>query len=201
MCGKNGREQLARSQSAGRVARMEGNSWRGVSRLDVWQEWKGTAGEEAVGWTCGKNGREKLARSQSAGRVARMEGNSWRGVSRLDVWQEWKGTAGEKSVGWTCGKNGRKQVMKRADTLRVEGRRRRGRPRLILDDCTETDLVGVGGKWERSGWEVENKSEGLELIGVTINYIYVMCKVINALKQFRRVSKKEKTRTEVSTED
>ena len=41
-------------------------------------------------------------------------------------------SAGEESVGWTCGKNGRKQVMKRADALRVEGRRR-GRPRL--DDC------------------------------------------------------------------
>ena len=37
--------------------------------------------------------------------------------------------------------------MKRADTLRVEGRRRRGRPRLRLDDCIETDLAGVGGEW------------------------------------------------------
>ena len=75
MCGKNGRKQLARSQSAGRVGRMEGNSWRGVSGLDVWKEWKGTVGEESVGWTFGKNGREQLARSQWAGRVARMEGN------------------------------------------------------------------------------------------------------------------------------
>ena len=52
-------------------------------------------------------------------------------------------SAGEESVGWTCGKNGRKQVMNRADALRVEGRRRRGRPRLILDDYVETDLAGV----------------------------------------------------------
>ena len=46
-------------------------------------------------------------------------------------------------MGWTCGKNGRKHVMNRTDALRVEGRRRRGRPRLILDDYVETDLAGV----------------------------------------------------------
>ena len=88
MCGKNGREQLARSQWAGRVERIEGNSWRGVSGLDVWKEYKETAGEESVGWMCGKNRRKQLARSQWAGRVERIEGNSWRGVSGLDVWKE-----------------------------------------------------------------------------------------------------------------
>ena len=39
-------------------------------------------------------------------------------------------------MGWTCGKNGREQVMKRADAFRVEGRKRRGKLRLRLDDCT-----------------------------------------------------------------
>ena len=55
--------------------------------------------------------------------------------------------AGEKParVGWTCGKNGRGWRMRRADTLRVEGRRRRGRPRLRWEDCVKR----FGGSGER----------------------------------------------------
>ena len=41
------------------------------------------------------------------------------------------------------------RMMKRADVLRVEGRRRRGR--LRREDYVKRDLAGVG---------VENKSEG-----------------------------------------
>ena len=43
------------------------------------------------------------------------------------------------------------RLTKRVDALRVEGRRRRGKPRLRWEDCVKRDLVGVGG---------ENKSEG-----------------------------------------
>ena len=50
-------------------------------------------------------------------------------------------------MGWTCGKNGRGRLTKRADGLRVESRRRRGRPRLRWEDCVKIDLAGVGGEW------------------------------------------------------
>ena len=39
------------------------------------------------------------------------------------------------------------RLTKRADALRGEGRRRRGRPRLGWEDCAKKDLAGVGGKW------------------------------------------------------
>ena len=51
-------------------------------------------------------------------------------------------------MGWTCGKHGRERLTKRVDALRVEGRRRRGRPRLTWEDCMKRDSVGVGGKNE-----------------------------------------------------
>ena len=47
-------------------------------------------------------------------------------------------------MGWTRGTNGREWLMKRADALRVEIRRRRGRLRLRWEDCTKRDLAGVG---------------------------------------------------------
>ena len=43
------------------------------------------------------------------------------------------------------------RLAKRVDVLRVEGRRRRGRPRLRWEDCVKRDLMGVG---------VENEGEG-----------------------------------------
>ena len=41
------------------------------------------------------------------------------------------------------------RLMKRADALRVEGRRK-GRPQLSWEDCVKKDLVGAGGdQWRR----------------------------------------------------
>ena len=59
----------------------------------------------------------------------------------------------------TRGKNGRVRLTKRADALRVEGRRRRGRPRLRWKDCIKRYFAGVGevgGEWRmraRDRWE------------------------------------------------
>ena len=33
-------------------------------------------------------------------------------------------------MGWSCGKNGRRKIDKRSDAQKVEGKRRRGRPRM-----------------------------------------------------------------------
>ena len=37
-------------------------------------------------------------------------------------------------------------LIKRADVLREEGRRRRRRPRRRWEDCVKRDLAGVGGE-------------------------------------------------------
>ena len=42
------------------------------------------------------------------------------------------------------------RLTRRTDVLRVEGRRRRGRSRLRLEDCVKRYLVGVGGEWRMS---------------------------------------------------
>ena len=41
------------------------------------------------------------------------------------------------------------RLTKRADALGVEGRRRRGRPRLRWEDCVKRGVVGVGGEWRK----------------------------------------------------
>ena len=62
-------------------------------------------------------------------------------------------------MGWTRGTHGRERLTKRADALRVEGRRRTGRRRLRWEDCVKRYLSGVGGEGrgerERGIWGVE----------------------------------------------
>ena len=48
---------------------------------------------------------------------------------------------------WTRVKNGRGRLKKRADALRVEGRRRRGRLRMRWEDCVKRYLAGMGEEW------------------------------------------------------
>ena len=54
-------------------------------------------------------------------------------------------------------------LMKRADVLRVEGRRERGRRKLRWEDCVKRDLAGIGGAWRRGrgegGWWRWQKDE------------------------------------------
>ena len=48
------------------------------------------------------------------------------------------------------------QLTKRADAVRVKGRRRIGRPGQRWENCVKRDLAGVGGEWRiwpRDGWE------------------------------------------------
>ena len=47
-------------------------------------------------------------------------------------------------MGWTRMEGVR--LTKRADVLRMEGRRRRGRPRLRWEDRMKSDMAGVGGE-------------------------------------------------------
>ena len=50
-------------------------------------------------------------------------------------------------MGWLRGKKGREWLTKRADVLRVEGRRRR--PRRQWEDCVKRGLAGMGGEGRR----------------------------------------------------
>ena len=63
-------------------------------------------------------------------------------------------STGEESVGWMCSKNGREQVMKRADALRVEGRRRWVVEMAVKQEWEgsgeqERGTVGSGDGWWR----------------------------------------------------
>ena len=66
------------------------------------------------------------------------------------TWNEWKGKMG--------GENGRGEwLTKRADVLRVEGKKRKGRPRLRWEDCVKRDLARVRGEGrtrarDKGGW-------------------------------------------------
>ena len=50
------------------------------------------------------------------------------------------------------------RLTKRADALRVEGRRKRGRPRLRWEDCVKKDLVGAE-------WRMRARDKGVEMGG------------------------------------
>ena len=54
------------------------------------------------------------------------------------------------------------RLTKRVDVLRVEGRKRRGRPRLRWEDCVKRDLAGVGGEGRMRARDggVEKEGEG-----------------------------------------
>ena len=57
------------------------------------------------------------------------------------------------------------RLKKRADSLRVEGRRRRGRPRLKWDDCVKRDLACVGGEWR-----MRTRDGGVETVETTVKW-------------------------------
>ena len=48
-------------------------------------------------------------------------------------------------------------MTKRADALRVEGKRRRGRRRLRWEDCVKRDLAGGGVEWRMKARDREER--------------------------------------------
>ena len=60
--------------------------------------------------------------------------------------REFQEEAGEEPIK-VRGENGRERLTKRANALKMESRRRKGRPRLRWEDCVKKNLAGVGGEW------------------------------------------------------
>ena len=87
---------------------------------------------------------EKICGSENSRKAKNrgVEGGGYFGRESRDDADEDEESA---KVGWTHGKNGRGRLAKKADTLRVEARITRGRPRMRW----ERDAAGVGGEWRR----------------------------------------------------
>ena len=73
------------------------------------------------------------------------------GVKRVEVGVEesFKKTLVRSGLNWAghVGRMGDEKLATRADAQKVEGKRRRGRPRMRWEDCVKRDLERVGGEW------------------------------------------------------
>ena len=81
-------------------------------------------------------------------------------------------------MGWTFGVDGKERMAKRADRLREQARRKRGRLRLRWEDCVRRDIrkVAVVGEWrefaeDRGRWRSVEVKAGQKLRAIGTHHL------------------------------